>query len=756
MHPWLLVAGVLAVSLPVLIHLLNRRRFQVVDWAAMDFLLEADQESRRRIRLQHWLLLLLRSLAVVLVGLLLARPFLPTELSGRLTAAAPFERIIVLDDSLSMQARWGNSSAWETAKSSALDLIRRLTAQHGGKDTLTLLITSDINQPLVAGAAMTDARADEWQSRLEELNCSDGAVVLADALHHLTESLSSREPGVNRAVYVFTDLRQSDWHEAPGAKSERTDGVTKSFRRLNEHVQVCLLVDVAAEHDGNLTVAQIQADGAIVSDVRAALDVAVINQGSAPARNIDVKLFVDDGLPASETIQRLESDESSIVRFHPPFTCESLVGGRESRAQRIAPHRVRVELKAENVTDDLLAGDSVFHFPASVRCGMRALVVDGEPGTESAKSESFFLRRALAPAGPVKSGVVCEVITEDEVDSLKFPDHDLVFLLNVSRLGAQTTENLARLSQWVGEGGNLVVMPGDQTDAQWFNSVFWQNGQGLSPLRLISTTPDEGNQKWAGLQFVEHNKLLPRLSAGSAIVENVKIFRHWQAESLDANVAGAGSVVARFNDGLNSPAIAEKQWGDGRVVVFAIPADADWHDWPSHPSYVLMMQDLVHVLVGDLSSKHFVRVGEAIRQPVDLAEFDIDAIVEAPTGLKTNLHAEPQAGGGVESLHWEFVSPVVKNLGFYMLTLSRRSGGREERLFAANPDRNESDLKRADPNAIKRSLVGTNARLISADDVPSLTDGTARSELWRYCAWLLAALLLTEQALGWFFGRERT
>src|SRR5258705_2827788 len=94
-HPWLLVAGICAVSLPVLIHLLNRRRFQVVDWAAMDFLLQADKESRRRIRLQHWLLLLLRSLAVALIGLLLARPLLSTALTGSVSAA-PFERIIVL------------------------------------------------------------------------------------------------------------------------------------------------------------------------------------------------------------------------------------------------------------------------------------------------------------------------------------------------------------------------------------------------------------------------------------------------------------------------------------------------------------------------------------------------------------------------------------------------------------------------------------------------------------------------------------
>src|SRR5687767_15897758 len=115
-NPWLFVFGALAVSVPIIIHLLNRRKFRIVDWAAMDFLLEADKKNRRRIRLENLLLLLLRCLAVLLIGLLLARPFLPTNVTAGLIDAGQFERIVLLDDSLSMQAQAGNESAWEVAK----------------------------------------------------------------------------------------------------------------------------------------------------------------------------------------------------------------------------------------------------------------------------------------------------------------------------------------------------------------------------------------------------------------------------------------------------------------------------------------------------------------------------------------------------------------------------------------------------------------------------------------------------------------
>src|SRR5262245_351269 len=150
-NPWLFVAGAIAVLLPILIHLLNRRKFRVVDWAAMEFLLDADKKNRRRIRLEHLILLLLRCLAVLLIGLLVARPFLPTSVTAGLIDASQFERIVLLDDSLSMQARLGNESAWELAKKRLLDLTNGLAQEHAD-NSLTLVLTSQPDRRLLNAA----------------------------------------------------------------------------------------------------------------------------------------------------------------------------------------------------------------------------------------------------------------------------------------------------------------------------------------------------------------------------------------------------------------------------------------------------------------------------------------------------------------------------------------------------------------------------------------------------------------------------
>src|SRR5579871_1243937 len=71
--PAFAVAGALLMAIPIIIHLLNRRRFRTVTWAAMEFLLRAMKKNRRRLRFEQWLLLLTRCLLIFLLGMALAQ-----------------------------------------------------------------------------------------------------------------------------------------------------------------------------------------------------------------------------------------------------------------------------------------------------------------------------------------------------------------------------------------------------------------------------------------------------------------------------------------------------------------------------------------------------------------------------------------------------------------------------------------------------------------------------------------------------------
>ena len=116
-HPAIL-GGLALASLPIIIHLLNRRRFKSMEWAAMDFLLKAAVRNRRRVRLENLLLLALRTLLVLCLILAVARPFSKREdtLASLFGSAGSTERVILLDDSHSMRAGQGNKSAFQSAK----------------------------------------------------------------------------------------------------------------------------------------------------------------------------------------------------------------------------------------------------------------------------------------------------------------------------------------------------------------------------------------------------------------------------------------------------------------------------------------------------------------------------------------------------------------------------------------------------------------------------------------------------------------
>src|SRR5471032_2391021 len=126
LQPWLLV-GLPLIALPIIIHLINQRRFQTIQWAAMMFLLAAHRMARGYSRLRQWLIMMFRMLAVAGLLFAIARPLA----SGWLGLAAGGQAdttIILLDRSPSMQQRGlgTGDSKLETGKHQLVHTLQTL------------------------------------------------------------------------------------------------------------------------------------------------------------------------------------------------------------------------------------------------------------------------------------------------------------------------------------------------------------------------------------------------------------------------------------------------------------------------------------------------------------------------------------------------------------------------------------------------------------------------------------------------------
>src|SRR5258708_4240456 len=120
-----------AASLPVIIHLLNRKRFRIIPWAAMRFLLAAQKKNTRKLRVEQLLLLVVRVLIVLLslLGMAAVTKWAEEDLWAKafpegtiLTTpgARRTHRIIVIDGSMSMGLKVGESNCFERARQLAI------------------------------------------------------------------------------------------------------------------------------------------------------------------------------------------------------------------------------------------------------------------------------------------------------------------------------------------------------------------------------------------------------------------------------------------------------------------------------------------------------------------------------------------------------------------------------------------------------------------------------------------------------------
>ena len=169
------VAGAIAAAGPLVIHLLNRRRYRVLPWAAMDFLREAINRNRKILQLRDILLLILRTAAVLLFGFALARPFFSHRSSDQVTPGTPLHAILVVDNSMSMAYRQGADTLLDEAKARGRELIEALP--EGSRTTVI---------PLCGGSTFsrdayrTKKDAEDALARIEVVDRAGTAARAAD------------------------------------------------------------------------------------------------------------------------------------------------------------------------------------------------------------------------------------------------------------------------------------------------------------------------------------------------------------------------------------------------------------------------------------------------------------------------------------------------------------------------------------------------------------------------------------------------
>src|SRR3954471_9528683 len=204
-------AGVGLVSIPILIHILNRQRFRTVTWAAMDFLLRAMRKNRPRMKIEQFILLATRCLLIFLIAFALARPLAGCSrqsLAGSLGGKAGLN-VFVIDNSYSTAYQQshpgpagqpGGKTHLEQEKLIAKRLIDGLNA---GSESVAIITAA---RPATAIIAKPGYDLNAAKAAVDRIEPSYAGTDLAGALQ-LALKLAEEEQGknVNKNLFLLTD-----------------------------------------------------------------------------------------------------------------------------------------------------------------------------------------------------------------------------------------------------------------------------------------------------------------------------------------------------------------------------------------------------------------------------------------------------------------------------------------------------------------------------------------------------------------------
>ena len=198
------LAGLAALSLPVIIHLLNKFRVREVRWAAMRFLQVAAQKNERRVRMEDLILLILRCLVLALIVFAFARPTFDKVDRADLVAGDALTVMVLLDQSASMGASDGIETRFAAARAAALAFLEDLPP---GSAAGLLLVHEGFASPV---ARPTRDLALVRRS-VELARLTDRGTDFEPALRAAVEALRAL-PG-RREIHLFTDNQFVGWRE---------------------------------------------------------------------------------------------------------------------------------------------------------------------------------------------------------------------------------------------------------------------------------------------------------------------------------------------------------------------------------------------------------------------------------------------------------------------------------------------------------------------------------------------------------------
>jgi len=603
----LYIAGLLAVGLPIIFHMIRRKPKGRVAFSTLQFLNPSPPRITRRSRIENWPLLLLRALALILLALAFSRPFFRTETSDPTSASSGQTMALLIDISASMRR--------EDLLEQALQKARTVLAELKPNDAIAIYTFAQQTTPIVSfqqwNTLAVEARQQFAEQQLSKIEPSWYHTNLDDALISVCEDIqaaqSTHQPNSQNStaiIVLFSDLQSGSQLQA--------------LQTYEWPKQLELQVQAVLPKQTTNAAAQFVAESteASSSEKQPAPLVRITNSEDATTDHFKIKW-------ASTT----NSDQESLDVSVPPG---------QSRIVRTPVLLAGVDQPQLVLEGDDHPFDNLAYYLRPTKQKKQVLYYSSF-SADASDQPRYYLERAFPESARQEVQVLC---LEPNAPPL-FPKSDPIDLIVVSE---NVSDELAKsFETYLRQGGTLLFSPLQSDDCQFLSS-FISNAQ-----FSVSEAQPEEYAMLTDIDF-EHPVFKPFDQPQFSDFSKLHFWKH-RTISFPPNVKH--HVLAKFDNG--SAALTEIPIDEGRLFVLA----SGWHPAESQlalsSKFVPLLNGLLNLSSGTVRSESAYTIGE----PIPLQS------VKTDSSNQTTIHLPDESKIKLTSNEQTFENSIVP--GIYTL-----------------------------------------------------------------------------------------
>jgi hypothetical protein len=679
LNPWAIYVGLGAAALPVVVHWLTRPRPRRMPLSTLRFVHEAIRDRRARHRLRDFIILALRTLAIVAVALAIARPRFGDRSSTFEGASGDAVAVVLLDQSASMNAVNGGVAAIERARTVAAGCLRYRPG-----------LRADLVLANSTARAVFDRPSSNFEALRDELGRCRALPVALDAglaLEKAAEILApeSESDRRDRELIIVSDFQRSSWSAA-------------DFSVLPANTRIRFEAVSPPQRLSNVAIVRAEGRAMAAGGRGVQLEVDVLNSAPAP-RQVAVEFSL------GESAWRL----SGVCPADGKTTLSLPVDLRQSGWQHGQARLLEI--------DDALALDNVRPVAFHLRPEVVVALVTRQ--TERQRpSSSHYIQCALAP-GPQDSqgGVRIDRIDPLTLEAASLAGSDLIVLAHPGRLAPEGLQLIAGVLR---RGRPLLYVAAEPADAVNLRQLADAVGGGWRLPVEFSPRPAGQARREVSLAAVRGEE--PPLRAfGDALPALVRQLRFTPGLGSRPLPGGlAGDLRAAYSDGSACLVVAAADAG----AVAVLNVDLLRSNLPRSGAFVPIVSELVDHLLEHHRRGQSASCGEPlIRQlPSDAAPCAGLTIVPPVEGDGEADYGElvDEAAGPL----WRWLSPT--ETGVYRVC----RGTDVVYAAAIQTPADESDLSVLPADVLTDRLAGGRQSVYRGMQ----DDDRGNDDVWKWCA----------------------